>query len=74
MARAAIHCSLTVNFDTMAMVKERLVRHEGRRTSRRLDAVAKIIVGAGYNVQDRGIQGERINPLFNRPFAITAGD
>ena len=56
------------------MVKERLVRHEGRRTSRRLDAVAKIMVGTGCKVQDRGVQGERINPLFRQRFAITLGD
>ena len=66
--------SLAVNFDTTAMVKERLVRHQGRRTSRRLDAVARIMVGAACNVQDRGIQGEMINPLFSQPYAITPGD
>lgn len=70
----AIRFSLAVNFHTIAMVKERLVRHEGRRTSRRLDAVAKIMVGTGCKVQDRGVQGERINPLFRQRFAITLGD
>lgn len=73
-ALAAIHFSLTVNFDAIAKVKERLVRHEGRRTSRRLDSVAKIMVGTAYKVQDRGIPGEMIDPLFSQSYAITLGD
>jgi len=47
-----------------SMLREQLIRHEGRRKKPYVDTVGKVSIGVGRNLTDRGLSPAEIDYLF----------
>lgn len=57
-----------------SMLREQLIRHEGRRRKPYVDTVGKVSIGIGRNLTDRGLSLAEIDYLFENDIDLCIAD